>query len=110
MVAQAPDIKVNHVEAVTERRENVAEFFLHRYDVAKVEGMISVINYKSEPVTLHIHRSIIGKPLSSEQEWKKQEENAYLWVNSSFEVEWEITLKPGEERTWKYSYEVLVDW
>ncbi len=110
MVAQAPNIKVNHVEAVTERRENSVEFFLHKYDVAKVEGKVSVCNYKSEPATIRIHRSIIGKLLSSEQEWKKQEENAYLWVNSSFEVEWEITLKPGEERSWKYAYEVLVDW
>lgn len=110
LVAQAPDIKVNHMEAITERRENVVEFFLRQYDVAKVEGKISVCNYKSEPATIKIHRSIVGKPLHSEQEWKKQEQNAYLWVNSSFEVEWEITLKPGEERTWKYDYEVLVDW
>jgi hypothetical protein len=110
IVAQAPDVKVNHVEAVTERRENVAEFFLRKFDVAKVEGKVSVSNYKSEPATIKIHRSIVGKLLSSEQEWKKQEENAYLGVNSSFEVEWEITLKPGEERSWKYSYEVLVDW
>lgn len=110
LVAQAPDIKVNHVEAVTERRENAVEFFLRQYDVAKVEGKVSVKNYKSEPATIKIHRSIVGKPLISEQEWKKQEENAYLWVNSAFEVEWEITLKPGEERSWKYDYEVLVDW
>ncbi|MDO8969455.1 MAG: DUF4139 domain-containing protein [Saprospiraceae bacterium] len=110
LVAQVPDLKVNHTEAVTERRENQAEFFLKKYDVAKVEGRVKVANYKSEPATIRIHRSIVGKPLSSEQEWKKREENAYLWVNSSFEVEWEITLKPGEERSWKYSYEVLVDW
>ena len=110
LVAQAPDLKVNHAEAVTERRENQAEFFLKQYDVAKVEGRVLVANYKSEPAIIRIHRSIVGKPLSSEQEWKKQEENAYLWVNSSFEVEWEITLKPGEERSWKYAYEVLVDW
>ncbi|MFN0213332.1 MAG: DUF4139 domain-containing protein [Saprospiraceae bacterium] len=110
MVAQAPDIKVKHVEAVKERRENAIEFFLRQYDVAKVEGKVSVCNYKSEPATIRIHRSIIGKPLSSEQDWKKQQENAYLWVNSSFEVEWEITLNPGEELSWKYDYEVLVDW
>lgn len=110
LVAQAPDIKVNHVEAVTERRENVVEFFLRNYDVAKVEGKVSVTNYKSVPATIRIHRSIVGKLLSSEQDWKKQEENAYLGVNSSFAADWEITLKPGEERTWKYSYEVLVDW
>jgi hypothetical protein len=109
-IAQAADIKVNHVEAVVERRENETEFFLHKYDVAKVEGNVSVTNYKSEPATIKIRRSIVGKPLSSAQDWQKQEENAYLGVNSSFEVVWEITLKPGESRSWKYDYEVLVDW
>lgn len=109
-IAQAPDIRVNHVEAVVERRENVTEFFLRKYDVAKVEGNVSVTNYKSEPATIKIRRSIVGKPLSSGQEWQKQEENAYLGVNSSFEAVWEITLKPGETRRWKYDYEVLVDW
>ncbi|MBL7807823.1 MAG: DUF4139 domain-containing protein [Saprospiraceae bacterium] len=109
-IAQAPDIRVNHVESVVDRRENVTEFFLRKYDVAKVEGNVSVTNYKSEPATIKIRRSIVGKPLSSAQEWQKQEENAYLGVNSSFEAVWEITLKPGESRSWKYDYEVLVDW
>ncbi|HLP93402.1 MAG TPA: hypothetical protein VK168_05170 [Saprospiraceae bacterium] len=62
-IAQAPDIRVNHVEAVVDRRENVTEFFLRKYDVAKVEGNISVTNYKSEPATIKIRRSIVGKPL-----------------------------------------------
>lgn len=68
-----------------------------------------VVNYKSEPVKIKIRRSLEGSPLSSEQKWTLTQEQATLRVNSTYEIEWELELKPGEGHTWKYTYDVLVD-
>lgn len=108
-IAVSPEIKVTHVEGVKDRKENYSQYFNRSYDLISVEGQAVVVNYKSEPVRLKVRRSLEGKPLSSEQKWKLSQEEATLRVNSTYEIEWEIELKPGEERKWKYAYEVLVD-
>ena len=92
-----------------ERKENTFLFFSRSYDEVKVEGQVYAVNYKKEPGTLKIRRNIEGAPLSSEQKWTSAQEQATLRVNPSFEVEWVIELKPGEEKKWKYAYKVYVD-
>lgn len=108
-IAQSPEIKVTHGEGDVERKENVLPFFSGRYDEIKVEGQVCVVNYKNEPLTLKIKRNIEGTPLESVQPWITTQEQATLRVNSSYEVEWVMDLKPGEEKKWKYSYKVYVD-
>ncbi|MBK7935904.1 MAG: DUF4139 domain-containing protein [Lewinellaceae bacterium] len=108
-IAQTPEIKVTHGEGDVERKENTFLFFSRSYDEVKVEGQVYAVNYKKEPVTLKIRRNIEGAPLSSEQKWTSAQEQATLRVNPSFEVEWVIELKPGEEKKWKYAYKVYVD-
>lgn len=108
-IAQTPEIKVTHGEGDVERKENTFLFFSRSYDEVKVEGQVYVVNYKKEPVTLKIKRNIEGTPLSSEHKWTTVQEQATLRVNPSYEVEWVIELKPGEEKKWKYSYKVYVD-
>lgn len=108
-IAQTPEIKVTHGEGDVERKENTFMFFSRSYDEIKVEGQVCVVNYKKEPVRLKIKRSIEGSPLSSEGKWTTTQEQATLRVNPSYEVEWEIELKPGEEKKWKYTYKVYVN-
>ena len=108
-IARSPEIKVTHGEGDVERKENTFLFFSRSYDEVKVEGQVYVVNYKKEPVTLKIKRNIEGAPLSSEYKWTTVQEQATLRVNPSYEVEWVIELKPGEEKKWKYSYKVYVD-
>lgn len=108
-IAQTPEIKVTHGEGDVERKENTFLFFSRNFDEVKVEGQVYVVNYKKEPVTIKIKRNIEGTPLSSEYKWTTVQEQATLRVNPSYEVEWVIELKPGEEKKWKYSYKVYVD-
>ncbi len=109
-ISETPEIKVTETEGDIKREENVFKFFNNHYDKVTIEGQVCVVNYKNEPVLLKIKRKIEGKPLSSdEQKWTLKQEAATLRVNSEYELEWEITLKPGEERKWKYQYEVLVN-
>jgi hypothetical protein len=109
-IAETPEVKVTHSEGDVKREENVQEFFNRNYDRVTLEGQVCVVNYKSEPVTLKIKRTVEGKPLSSpDLDWQLRQEAATLRVNSEYVAEWQLTLKPGEERKWKYRYEVLVD-
>lgn len=108
-IAQSPDIEVTHVEGVTDRKENAKNYFSRTYDLISAEGQICAFNYKKEPIKLKIRRPLEGKPLQSDQPWNLTQEQASLRVNSTYVIEWEIELKPGEERKWKYSYEILVN-
>ncbi len=108
-IAQSPEIRVTHAEGVKDRKEDVTRYFNRSYDLITVDGQAVVVNYRSEPVKIKIRCSLEGKPLSSEQQWTLTQEQATLRVNSTYEIEWELELKAGEERKWTYSYEVLVD-
>lgn len=109
-IAHTPEIKVTHGEGDVERKENSFLFFSRNYDEVKAEGQVHVVNYKKETVTLRIRRSMEGTPLSSEHKWTLKQEQATLRVNPSHELEWVVELKPGEEKKWKYSYKVYVDY
>ncbi|MCW5922035.1 MAG: DUF4139 domain-containing protein [Saprospiraceae bacterium] len=108
-IAQTPEIKITHGEGDVDRVENAKKFFSTTYDKVKIEAQVLVVNYKTEPVTLKICRSIEGTPLKSEQKWTLKQEQATLRVNPSYNLEWVVELKPGEERKWTYSYEVFVN-
>ena len=109
LIAQTPEINVSYAEGVKERKENAVAYFNHSYDLITVEGQIVVFNHKNEPATIKVRRTLEGKPLSSGQTWTLDQKQASLRVNSTYELQWELELKAGEERKWSYSYEVLVD-
>lgn len=108
-IAETPEIRVTQAEGDVDRQENAKKFFSTSYDKVKIEAQVYAVNYKTEPVTLKIRRSIEGAPQSSEQKWTTKQEQATLRVNPSHLLEWVIELKPGEERKWTYSYEVYVN-
>ena len=108
-IAQTPEIKVSHTEGTVSVKENVKTVFRTQYDLVTIEAEACVVNYKPEPVTLRIKRKIEGQPLKSDVEWTSKQEQATLRVNPDYLLEWEITLKPGEEKKWKYGYEVFVN-
>lgn len=108
-IAETPEIRVTQGEGDVDRQENAKKFFGTTYDKVKIEAQVYAVNYKNEPVTLKIRRNIEGTLLSSEQKWTTKQEQATLRVNPSYQLEWVIELKPGEERKWTYSYEVYVN-
>jgi len=108
-IAQSSEIKVTHGEGDVARTMNKLQIFTQSYDEVKVEGEVCTVNYKKEPVTIRIHRNIEGAPISSDHPWITKQEDATLRINPSYQIEWTIELKPGEEKKWQYSYIVYVD-
>lgn len=107
-IADTPEIKVSHGEGETDRTENVRQYHNCNYDEVSVEGEICVVNHKDIPAKVRVRRTIEGAPIGSDRTWTQQQEQATLRINSMYEVEWELELKPGEEQKWKYRYKVLV--
>jgi hypothetical protein len=74
-----------------------------------VNGELAVNNHRNEEVKLVLRRQFTGELVSADGDPKKilREEGVYS-VNTRRELIWELTLKPGEEKTLKYQYTVLV--
>jgi Domain of unknown function (DUF4139) len=108
-IAETPEIRVTHAEGEIEREENIKTFFSHEYDRVKIEGQICVVNYKKETVKIKVSRELEGVAGKSSITWKTPQEQATLRINPAFIAEWELELKPGEERKWKYDYDVFVN-
>jgi hypothetical protein len=74
-----------------------------------VEGELAVSNHRKETVSLVLRRRFSGELVKADGSPKAslREEGVYS-VNKRNELGWTIPLKPGEERTLKYTYTVLV--
>lgn len=80
-----------------------------QYRKTTIEGEVAVNNHRKEAIQLVIRRRFSGELISAEAEPKTtlREEGAYS-VNKRNELFWNIPLKSGEERKFKYRYSVLV--
>lgn len=107
-IAETPEIKVSHGEGETDRKPDVRQYHNCNYDEVWVEGEICVVNHKDTATKVRVRRTLEGTPIGSDRPWKQQQEQATLRINSMYELEWELDLKPGEEQKWKYRYRVLV--
>ena len=58
---------------------------------------------------MKVLRDIEGELVSSQKTWTSKQEQATLRVNPSYQVSWEMELKPGKEQKWKYQYRVYVN-
>jgi hypothetical protein len=111
-LTQAPDVKVKHAEKEIERIDRAMKNpALQKYylDLVTVEGKIKVKNYKSKKIDLNIRRTIIGQLLESSSDWLKSDRvNRSSTQNTTTDVCWETTIKPGEELIITYTYKVYV--
>jgi len=74
-----------------------------------VRGEVDVSNHRNEEVTMVIRGRFSGELLEADGQPRDTLREEGVWsVNRRHELIWTITLKPGEARTLKYRYSVLV--
>jgi len=79
------------------------------YDLVKLDGKITLRNYEKRPVTLVVTAPINGKPLTADNDGKTTTYTDKLrLLERRGSVQWVITIKPGETKTLKYTYERYV--
>lgn len=77
---------------------------------ARVEGELTVRNFRARPAVLVIRRRFSGELLEAAGNPGKQllEEGVYS-INQRNELSWKVEIAAGAEQVLKYKYEVLVD-
>jgi hypothetical protein len=103
----ATDIRASHAEQEVDRTQNVPRRRGYTYDQVTVEGTLKIKNYKTRDVRLSIAKTLRGTVDSQTDEGKSEKLGEAIAVdNPMSRLTWEITLKPGEERSIRYRYKI----
>lgn len=108
-ITQSPDIRVAEEEKETARKEDVRKKDGYYYDLVTISGEIVINNYKNKDARVILTRPITGKILTAEEKPKIiQPAMIRNALNLENRVEWEISLKAGEEKKINYTYEIFL--
>jgi hypothetical protein len=109
-ISQNSDLPVRYIDEEQKRTQNAYSINNRNetlnFDLVQMKGTIRIENQSVKEKTVRISRYIEGKPVASEQLWKLTTRKPQAGnPNSSNETTWEIVLKPGEQKTFTYTYE-----
>ena len=108
-ITVASDIRASHEEREISRQQDLSHRRGYNYDLVTIEGTLNARNYKSQQVRLSIGKTVRGKLVSQSDPGKSVElGEAIVSDNPSTRLTWDITLKPGEERTLTYRYTIWI--
>lgn len=105
----ATDLRSSHEERELTRQPNMEHRRGYNYDLVTVEGKLKVKNFKSKDVQLSIGKTLRGAVESQSDDGKNEKLGEAIQAdNPMSRLTWEITLKPGEEKTISYRYKIWV--
>lgn len=104
----ANDVVVERDENETARQRESVERFGEAWDAVTITGTIHIRNFKDEPVVLAIGREIEGEAIPASGHRVTRVATAPRAMNPIERLEWEISLRAGEEKTIQYQYKVYV--
>lgn len=109
-ITKALSISTNASEREVEGKREIVYVGGHDFRKSSAEGVLTVKNLRKKNVKLQVKKRFSGDLKSAEgaPKCELREEGLYS-VNKSNELIWDFELKPGEEKTLKYQYEVLVN-
>ncbi len=107
----APDVRSLHEEVELERKQDALQNHRGTFALIRKKGTLTLSNPRGEPMPMRIHLSTGGKveKVSGGGRVKVDDFRTEGWsdsrlaaVNSHSDVEWVLTLEPGERRTLTY--------
>ncbi len=109
-VTKALSIRTMHSEIEVPGERELVYVWGNDFRKVSVEGQLTVSNHRGEAVKAIARRQFSGELIQAEGSPKSalREEGVYS-VNKRNELTWSIELAPGETRSFKYKYAVLVD-
>ena len=109
-ITKALSVQTGHSEIEESgKRENEIWIGGRRYYRATVKAEATVRNFRGAPVTLLMKAQFSGALIEAEEKASDTlRREGVFSVNPRHELEWKLTLKPGEERKVVYRYTVLV--
>ena len=108
-ITKALSISTNATECEVEGKREIVSLGGHNFRKGLAEGVLTVKNHRKKNVSLQVEKCFSGNLKSAEENPKCELRGEGIYsVNKSNELIWDLELKPGEEKTLKYQYEVLV--
>ena len=108
-ITQSPDIHVTEEEKETARKEDVRKKDGYFYDLVTITGEIVINNFKNKDARIIVTRPVTGKIITADDKPKiiqpAMMRNA---LNLENHVEWEVSVKAGEEKKISYTYEIFL--
>lgn len=105
----ATDIAADRDEVEVSRQAGARVFSRSTYDAVTVEGTLRMRNFKDKPVTVSITKLLTGEVVEKSEAGKSVAlATGRGAVNPNSKIEWEIPLRPGEEKTVTYRYRIYV--
>lgn len=108
-INKALSVRTRAIEVEQEKDREITNWGGRNFRKVGVKGNLSINNHRNEEIKVLVRRQFTGELVSADGDPKKilREEGVYS-VNTRRELIWEVTLKPGEEKTLSYQYTVLV--
>ncbi|CAF0887173.1 unnamed protein product [Adineta ricciae] len=102
-LTKALDVRVQLEEKVVNTNTRRFTFLSYNYQTDQIEGKLTIMNYKSEEVTVVINMSLTGKTSNYSPEPKKDIVKATeATANPQHDITWEINLKPKQTLEIRY--------
>jgi hypothetical protein len=108
-ITVATDVRASHEEREVARQPDPTHRPNYSYELVTVEGKLKVKNYKTKEIRLAIGKTLRGRVESQSDEGKSVRlAEGIESDNPKSHLNWEITLKPAEERVVSYRYKIWV--
>ena len=113
----AVDVRADYDEEEVERHPNAIQYNRNAYAQVRKKGVLRLTNFRPEPTTLRITVAMGGKGLevSDGGTLRINDYRAEDWsgdhdarLNNHTDVEWNLTLQPGETRALTCDYEFYI--
>ncbi|HPA46411.1 MAG TPA: hypothetical protein PK395_11665 [bacterium] len=104
-ITQAVAVNAEQTENETARERNAANFSGGSFDLVTVKGELAVTNYKDEPITLKITKTVTGEVQEADGEPTITKlARGLRTINPQSQLVWKVDVKPGKDNVLKRSY------
>lgn len=110
-ITKAMDVSADQIEEELSRERGALKNTYNSvtHDLVTLKGTLTLVNRKTEPVSVRIRKNLTGEVLSSSPEAKVTKTARGLRdVNSRALLEWTETVQPGKSLTLTYQYKVYI--
>jgi len=104
-ITQAVAVNAEQTENEIARERNAANFGGNPFDLVTVKGELAVTNYKDEPITLKITKTLTGEVQKADGEPTITKlARGLRTINPQSQLVWKVEVKPGKDNAVKRSY------
>ena len=108
-ITQAVNVRAEQRELEMKRETDVLQRYGSHFDRVTLQGTLQVTNYKAEPITMEIEKTLSGEVIGSDPTPKIDTLGSGITqMNPTQQVTWTITIPPGQKREITYTYQALI--